>query len=262
MKRKIRNMNLVDFFHRNTSINKFNQEKLFYNIGKLYSTEKFLSESTVKPNEFSSNPNNIKLKNIENKDKFYLIFNERRTRRDFKKQKPLSFDIFSNIIKCSIGISSYEEMGKVEAPRFTYPTAGGFNSLMFYIIVSNVENVDAGVYLYNAYHNELISIKNNFKMNEFENITSATHLMENSYFTVYIVANLTYSSVKYGDRTYRFSNIEAGHVGQNLYLLCEYNNLSVVASGSFFDNSFFEYFKIDKHNKYLLYELVVGESND
>ena len=63
MKRKIRNMNLVDFFHRNTSINKFNQEKLFYNIGKLYSTEKFLSESTVKPNEFSSNPNNIKLKN-------------------------------------------------------------------------------------------------------------------------------------------------------------------------------------------------------
>ena len=86
MKRKIRNMNLVDFFHRNTSINKFNQEKLFYNIGKLYSTEKFLSESTVKPNEFSSNPNNIKLKNIENKDKFYLIFNERRTRRDFKKQ--------------------------------------------------------------------------------------------------------------------------------------------------------------------------------
>lgn len=88
-------------------------------------------------------------------------------------------------------------------------------------------------------------------------MTASHSLLNNSAFSIHIAGDMEYTGEKYGDRGYRFLNLQAGHAAQNLYLVCNAFDLGVVASGGFLDDDFFQYIK-SKKTIFLLYELFVG----
>jgi nitroreductase len=90
-------------------------------------------------------------------------------------------------------------------------------------------------------------------------ITQSFDLAINSSFSVHLVGDMNYIGYKYGDRAYRFMNLEAGHAMQNLYLTITAMGLGCVSSGGFFDYEFFRKIGLLQDDLFLLYESFVGK---
>lgn len=65
---------------------------------------------------------------------------------------------------------------------------------------------------------------------------------------------------KYGERGYRYVFLDAGHVGENIYLSSSYLNLGCVAIGGFDDDKLNDTLGIDGKNESSIYVLTIGKS--
>ena len=73
----------------------------------------------------------------EDKSEFEKILYSRRTTREFSEEA-LDFDIFSNLLNASVGIS-YNKEG-IDFARRTYPSAGARYPIEAYIINNNIQS--------------------------------------------------------------------------------------------------------------------------
>jgi SagB-type dehydrogenase family enzyme len=64
---------------------------------------------------------------------------------------------------------------------------------------------------------------------------------------------------KYHERTYRYVLMEAGHLGQNLYLAATSLGLSACAIGAFFDDALNDMLGLDGQEEAALYLVTVGQ---
>lgn len=256
------NQELVKFFHKNTSLNKVNIVSLQMKIADALDDTNFITNCFKPDCIFQEyNEKTIALEKsvirAEQDDNLYRCLMKRRTNSKLPKiEEPLDFEKFSKLIYYSFGASEINLVNN--NVKFTYPTSGGLNTIEIFIVVNNVSKIDSGIYLYNPYVNTLKLVRENFSVSEYKNITGLFNQGENSFFSVHIVGNCEFSHIKYGDRAYRFMNIEAGHCSQNLYLMSTSLGLECAASGAFLDDEFFEFLKISDKNRYLLYENFVG----
>jgi SagB-type dehydrogenase family enzyme len=63
---------------------------------------------------------------------------------------------------------------------------------------------------------------------------------------------------KYQERTYRYALLEAGHLGQNLYLAATSMGLGACAVGAFFDDDLNDMLGVDGQQEAAIYMLAVG----
>jgi len=63
---------------------------------------------------------------------------------------------------------------------------------------------------------------------------------------------------KYGDRGYNFALLEAGHIGQNIYLLCANLQLSICSVGGFYEDTLSSLLGIENDGEFPIYTLAVG----
>lgn len=75
---------------------------------------------------------------------------------------------------------------------------------------------------------------------------------------VFITAIFERSVFKYGDRGYRFIFLEAGHVAQNMNLVCAALGLGCVNIGGFFDREIDDLLDLDGITHSTLYMLALG----
>jgi SagB-type dehydrogenase family enzyme len=66
--------------------------------------------------------------------------------------------------------------------------------------------------------------------------------------------------MKYGDRGYRYALLEAGHIGQNMYLNASSLGLSCCALGATRDREIERLIDVDGNTESVVYALVVGSS--
>ncbi len=64
--------------------------------------------------------------------------------------------------------------------------------------------------------------------------------------------------IKYKERGYRYILFEAGHLGQNIYLVSKALGLKCCAIGGFDDDKFHELLDIDGDNEAVLYAFAMG----
>ena len=65
---------------------------------------------------------------------------------------------------------------------------------------------------------------------------------------------------KYQDRTYRYGLIEAGHIGQNLYLAATSMGLGACSVGAFMDDAINAMLGVDGTEEAAIYMLAVGKT--
>ena len=179
---------------------------------------------------------------------------ERRSSREFCS-KQLSIEEISKILFFSSGIVEISADWK-EGRRF-YPSAGARYPLEIYPIILGVRGLKMGIYHYDVKRHALEKIlAGNFLKNVLNFINQ--EWMRNASVIILISGVFERTRVKYGDRGYRYVLMEAGHVMQNIYLLCTAMRLGCCAIGGFIDDGFNELLDLDGEKESVIYIAAIG----
>ena len=144
---------------------------------------------------------------------------------------------------------------------FAYPSAGGLMPLDSYVFINNVKDIASGIYYYDPIRHFLKVIKKDFQPNNFKKLTLSYSLSEKAAFVIYILGTINLTGYKYGDRGYRFMQLEAGHLAQNFYLTSTAIGAGAVASGGFLDTEILELLDLNNGDTFVLYEIIIGKPN-
>ena len=175
---------------------------------------------------------------------------KRRSRRNYS-DKPLSIAYLSQLIFAAGGITS-------ESGGRTAPAAGGKHSIEIYMIVNNVEGLEPGIYHYAAKQHSLEKIKSGNYSKYVIRAGSAQAMLGGADVTFVLSAVFDRIRQKYGERSFRYAYMEAGHVSQNIYLQAVSLGVGSVCVGEFFDEKVSELIGIDGIDEAVIYLHAVG----
>jgi SagB-type dehydrogenase family enzyme len=137
------------------------------------------------------------------------------------------------------------------------PSGGGLYPLELYVATQAVEGLEDGLYHYDARAHQLEKRAAGMHLHTIAEMTIGQEMIRNAHFVVLISATFTRTMWKYGQRGYRYIWIEAGHVGQNIYLAAPALGLGAVSIGGFFDSELHGLFRLTKEES-PVYLLCVG----
>ncbi len=212
-----------------------------------------------KPEVYKTYPNaieTIKLKNPEfDKDlSFWKVVLNRKSTRNY---------IYEPISQLQLNLLLFGMSGLTRIfPQFafrTVPSAGGLYPIEIYPIINNVEDIDQGIYHYNVPDHSLELLKGGDSRNNIAKGCLDQKIAYNSAVSFVWTAVIERSKWKYLQRCYRYIYLDAGHIGQNFYLIAEALDLGACTIGAIYDDEINEILGIDGINETTLYVGVVGK---
>jgi len=141
----------------------------------------------------------------------------------------IDFDRLSKLLTLSCGLRNVDNLHSR-----TYASAGARFPIETYIVILNSDEIELGIYHYNVFDNTLEILKagdysetiKHFYSNQIGKIVTDFPCL------ILFSAILDRTMQKYGERGYRFTMIDAGHMSQNLYLSATYLKLGIVTLGA------------------------------
>ena len=139
----------------------------------------------------------------------------RRSRRNYQ-DKAISADQLSQILWAAYGT-------QVQGKR-TSPSAGALYALELYVAVGNVEGIAPGVYRYISDEHNIVKIAEGDIRGDLGEgmLTKAPAIL-------YVTSDINTAIASYGEEDIKYVYMEAGHVGQNVYLQVEALGLGTCA---------------------------------
>jgi SagB-type dehydrogenase family enzyme len=183
------------------------------------------------------------------------VMDRRRSRRDYSREG-LSFDILSQLIWATQGITGRE------GPYLfrTTPSAGALYPTETYLIAHRIERLKPGIYHLDvpAFSLELL------REGDCSREIAAAALHQSMAVTAAAVfvwtAVINRSSWKYGERASRYIYLDAGHIGQNLYLAATALKLGCCTIGAFYDDKVNQIIGVDGKEETAIYLAAVGKT--
>ncbi len=178
----------------------------------------------------------------------------RRSVRDYSGELMDRHEL-SRILHLTSGIT----MDQSGAAHRSAPSSGALYPIEIYPVVHKVDGVKPGVYHY-AFGDHRLELVRPGDLRE-----SVVHqgLMQEYLGQCNVVFFLTMimqrMRFRYKDRTYRYGLLEAGHIGQNLYLAATSMGLGACAIGAFMDDPINEMLGVDGVEEAAVYMLAAGE---
>lgn len=176
---------------------------------------------------------------------------KRRSIRVYKGD-PLTLNEISQLLWAAQGIT------EKESGLRTAPSAGALYPLEIYIVIGNVNGLEAGVYKYIPQNHSLIKILDGDKKKELYNSALQQESIIQASVNFVISAIMQRTASKYGSRAERYVWIEVGHASQNLLLQATALNLGAVPIGAFYDQKVKGTLQLLK-NEEPLYIIPVGK---
>lgn len=139
-----------------------------------------------------------------------------------------------------------------------YPSAGARYPSELYLVVLNADNLAKGLYHYNVKNHSLELLLKNDLGGQIFRIIKQKWIKKASILLI-MTSVISRSEVKYNSRAYRFCLIEAGHLGQNIYLVSTALNLKCCAIGGFIDKDINSLLDFNDNNEFTSYLLAIGK---
>lgn len=139
------------------------------------------------------------------------------------------------------------------------PSAGGRHPFETYLIVLNVEGLRQGVYRYLPLEHKLLFVKEAEDLDE--KIVEGVNKQKfaGNAAVTFIWACIPYRTEwRYADRTYKISLLDAGHIGQALYLACETIGLGTCGIASYNQGLIDDLINVDGEDEFAVYISPVG----
>ena len=154
---------------------------------------------------------------------------KRRSKRRFQ-DKPLNIAQISQILWAAQGITEEREFKRAA------PSAGALYPLDIYLVVRKVEELEAGVYHYSPEgHTIDMTLKGDLQ-NSLARACLGQMFIADAPLCIVITAEYERTTIKYGERGIRYVHMEAGHVGENIWLQVVALGLGTVSIGAFWDD--------------------------
>lgn len=160
---------------------------------------------------------------------------QRRTIRRFTQQR-LEPEQLSQILWAANGITDPRRFLRAA------PSAGALYPMDLYVVAGHegVRNLDAGVYHYQPKNHAMSAVVTGDRREAVARASLSQMWMARAPLSIVITAEYSRVTGKYGTRGVRYALIEAGHVGQNIYLQAEAMMLGVGIVGAFDDSRLVE----------------------
>lgn len=171
----------------------------------------------------------------------------RRTIRSLSSEH-LTLEQFSQLLWAAQGIT--ENRGFKRAA----PSAGALYPMDIYGVIgtNSVRGLEAGVYHYEIKGHAVSLVSKGDLRNEVARAALSQMWMARSPLNFVITAEYDRITIKYGRRGVRYALIEAGHIGQNIFLQAEALGLGAGIVGAFHDEEVIRVMKIPSSHEPLL----------
>lgn len=184
------------------------------------------------------------------------LFRNRRSARVYT-QENITIEQLSFLLWSTQGIKSIR--GKSYATLRTVPCGGARHEYETYMIIQKVAGLAEGVYHYLPMEHALEYIKplSDTKQAISESLCEQTWA-EKSNVVFYWTMDAYRAEWRYGIYAHRPALIDAGHIGQNLYLACTALEIGCCGIAAFSHEKCCELFDLDGENEYPVYTATVG----
>jgi SagB-type dehydrogenase family enzyme len=155
-------------------------------------------------------------------------------------------------------------MGGINAERWghqlrTAPSSGALFPIEAYPVVHNVEGLSPGVYHYGVKDHSLAQLRAADLREQVVQQGLMQEFLGQCNVVIFLTIILQRMRFKYQDRSYRYGLIEAGHLGQNIYLAATSMGLGACAIGAFMDDAINQMLGVDGVEEAAVYMLAVGK---
>jgi len=172
--------------------------------------------------------------------------------RDYAAES-LSLEEMSRLLHAAQGITE---------PRWSFraaPSAGALYPIELYAVAHDVVGLDSGLYHYAVQEHELELLRRGDLRGAITQAGLWQSFLGQAGVCFVLSAIFQRTRWKYRERTYRYVMLEAGHVGQNLYLAATSMGLGTCAVGAFLDDQLDDLLGLDGEGEAALYILSVGK---
>ncbi|ASJ07279.1 SagB/ThcOx family dehydrogenase [Thermococcus pacificus] len=142
--------------------------------------------------------------------------------------EPLTIEELSQLLWAAYGINAWGKR--------TSPSAGARYPFEVYVVVGNVEGLRPGLCHYDGKNHVLKLIREGDLRKELASACLGQRHVEEAPVNIVIAAHYERTTSRYGQRGIRYVHIDAGHMGQNIYLQATALGLGTVAVGAFRDD--------------------------
>jgi SagB-type dehydrogenase family enzyme len=160
---------------------------------------------------------------------------ERRSVRAFAEVS-VPLETAGRLLGAAAGLRGWREVDGEEIAARPYPSAGGRYPLEVHVATRHVEGLGDGVYHYDVRAHALELRREGCVQPALADMTIGQDMIAAGNLIVCVTAVFRRTMWKYGQRGYRYVWLDAGHLGQNLYLVAQALGLGAVAIGGFYDS--------------------------
>jgi SagB-type dehydrogenase family enzyme len=182
------------------------------------------------------------------------VIARRRSVREYA-DRPVKLDELSRLLHYSTGITDRRD------PAFGFravPSSGALFPIEVYPVIFNVEDASPGVYHYDiAWHRLELVRAGNFRQEVFQAAVSQ-EMIQRASLALVLTGLFDRVHFKYVDRSYRYILLEAGHLGQNVYLAATALGLGPCGIGAYFDDDLNRLVCVDGRDEATVYLMAVG----
>ena len=170
--------------------------------------------------------------------------------------KPLTTQEISTLLFYSCGITRPHE--DKNQSRRAQPSGGGLYPIETYLLVFHGSTeIKSGAYHYNVLDHSLEKLRDE----DVAHLKTAFHYPWVADVSLVLLFSFLEERTKpkYGNFAYKVGLIEAGHIGQNIYLNCAAMKLKCCALGGMDFDKMHKVFDLDQNREVLFYSIAVGK---
>jgi SagB-type dehydrogenase family enzyme len=164
----------------------------------------------------------------------------------------------STLLQYGYGVTCSRE--GTDRPRSlrAVPSAGALYPLECFFHTSRTDGLLPGLYHYNPIQNHLRHLSERDDSDRIAEGLVQQDLASGASVLLFLTAVFERSVFKYGNRGYRFTLLEAGHVAQNINLVAQTLRLSYLNIGGYFDRHIDDFLGLDGITHSTIYVLAIG----
>jgi SagB-type dehydrogenase family enzyme len=177
---------------------------------------------------------------------------QRRSRREYTAT-PLTLAELSTLLYAASAITAPAQGLRAA------PSAGALYPIETYVVVHNVTGLEPGLYHYAVAEHTLERLQAGDLRAKIVMAGIGQEMLGQAQVCFVLSAIFQRTRWKYRERAYRYVLLEAGHIGQNLYLAATSLGLGACAVGAFLDDPLNDLLGVEGEEEAALYLIVVGK---
>jgi SagB-type dehydrogenase family enzyme len=139
------------------------------------------------------------------------------------------------------------------------PSAGALYPIETYAVVHNVSGLEPGLYHYAVTDHALEQLRTGNLRTQLLLAGIGQDTLAQAQVCLALAATFQRTRWRYHERTYRYVLLEAGHIGQNLYMAATSMGLGACAVGAFLDDQINDLLGLDGVQEAALYLISLGK---